>query len=63
MIGCRPEEMWGVAGVRCWGRSRNTGRECVNDGDMKVLGSHPEWVVFSPEYVEGLHMGKRLTLA
>ena len=44
-----------VAGSRCKGRNGKTWKECVDD-DMEGLGLHPEWV-------EGLHMGKRLTLA
>ena len=39
---CRKVE---VAGARCKGRKRKTWKECV-DKDMKVLGLHPEWVVF-----------------
>ena len=31
--------------------------------DMKELGLHAEWAVFTVQgYVEGLHMDKRLTL-
>ena len=56
---CRKME---VAGVRCRGRNRKTWNECVED-DMKELGLHAEWAVFTvQEYVDGLHMGKRLTL-
>ena len=31
-----------MAGARCKGRKR---KECV-DNDIKVLGLHPQWVVF-----------------
>ena len=30
---------------------------------MKVLGLRPEWAVFRDMWTEGLHMGKRLTIA
>ena len=33
----------------------------MND-DMKVLGLQPECAIFRQGYVEGLHMGRRLTL-
>jgi hypothetical protein len=46
--------------VRCRGRNRKTWNECVED-DMRVLGLLCEWVVNG--YVEGLHIGKRRTLA
>ena len=39
---CRKVE---VAGARCKGRKRKTWKESV-DKDMKMLGLHPEWVVF-----------------
>ena len=34
-----------MAGARCKEREKKTWKECV-DEDMKVLGLHPEWVVF-----------------
>ena len=34
-----------MAEARCKGRKRKTWKESVDD-DMKVLGLHPEWVVF-----------------
>ena len=50
-----------VAGVRCAGRGRKIGCECVKD-DMKVLGLHPEWAVF--RICGGVSFQKeRLTLA
>ena len=54
---CRKVE---AEGVRCKGRNRMTWNKCV-EGDMKVLGLYTEYRV--QEYVEGLHIGKRLTLA
>ena len=57
---CRKVE---VAGVRCKRRKRKTWKECVDD-DMKVLGLHPEWVVFRDVWRDFIiHMGKSLTLA
>ena len=35
--------------MRCKERNRKTWKECVDD-DMKVLGLHPEWVVFRDEW-------------
>ena len=43
-------------------KKKKTWKECVDD-DMKVLGLHSEWAVFRDVWMEGLHMGKRLTLA
>ena len=45
--------------MRCASRGRKTWYECVK-GDMKVLGLHPEWAVFRPGYVEGLHFGRKV---
>ena len=50
-----------LAGLRCIRRNRKTQRECGKD-DMEVLGLQPEWAVFMG-CVEGLCMGKCLTLA